>query len=147
LLLAKLQERRGPQQNPQVKLIYVEPRGEDPRVTVITRGGTAIGEDRAAQGKTADDHRVRKATEKTPTFDAKKERQIFEEARKDFKGDQGSSSKKQPKIKEYGMPQAFDQSVSPTEGKEVSKLMEFLCTCVKLIQDKSIVQELQDLIK
>jgi hypothetical protein len=25
--------------------------------------------------------------------------------------------------------------------------MEFLCTCVKLIQDKSVVQELQDLIK
>jgi hypothetical protein len=45
------------------------------------------------------------------------------------------------------MPQAFDQSASPTEGKEVSKLMEFLCTCVKLIKDKSIVQELQYLIK
>ena len=25
--------------------------------------------------------------------------------------------------------------------------MEFLCTCVKMIQDKSVVQELQDLIK
>jgi hypothetical protein len=130
-----------------VKLIYVEPRGADPRVVVITLGGTATGEDKAAQGKTTDDHGVRKATKKTPMFNAKKERQIFEEARKEFKGDQGSSSKKQPEIKEYGMPRAFDQSVSPTEGKEVSKLMEFLCTCVKLIQDKSIVQELQDLIK
>jgi hypothetical protein len=46
VLLAKLQERRGPQQNPQVQLIYVEPRGEDPRVIVITRGGVVIGEDR-----------------------------------------------------------------------------------------------------
>jgi hypothetical protein len=45
------------------------------------------------------------------------------------------------------MPQAFDPSASPTEGKEVRKLMEFLHTCVKLIQDKGIVQELQDLIK
>jgi hypothetical protein len=45
------------------------------------------------------------------------------------------------------MPQAFDPSSSPTEGKEVSKLMEFLCSCVNLIQDKGIVQELQDLIK
>jgi hypothetical protein len=45
------------------------------------------------------------------------------------------------------MPQAFDQSASPIEGNEVSKLMEFSCTCVKLIQDKSDVQELQDLIK
>jgi hypothetical protein len=45
------------------------------------------------------------------------------------------------------MPQAFDQSALPEEGKEVSKLMEFLCTCVKLIQDKSVVQELQNLIR
>jgi hypothetical protein len=46
MLLAKLQERQGPQQNPQVQLIYVEPHGEDPRVFVITRGGVVIGEDR-----------------------------------------------------------------------------------------------------
>jgi hypothetical protein len=32
-------------------------------------------------------------------FDAKKERQIFEEARKEFKGDQGSSSKNNQKSK------------------------------------------------
>jgi hypothetical protein len=130
-----------------VQLIYAEPRGADLKVSIITRGGAATGEDRESHGNNADYHRVRKATENTPTFDAKKERQIFEEERKDFKGDQGSSSKKQPKIKEYGMPQAFDRSTSPTEGKEVSKLMEFVCTCVKLIQDKSTVQELQDLIK
>jgi hypothetical protein len=43
------------------------------------------------------------------------------------------------------MPQAFDQSASPREGKEVRKLMEFLHTCIKLIQDESIVQELQNL--
>jgi hypothetical protein len=66
-------------------------------------------------------------------FDAKQERKIFEEARKEFKGDQGSSSKRQPEIKEYGMPQAFYLSTSPTKEKEVSKLMEFLHTCVKLI--------------
>jgi hypothetical protein len=72
-------------------------------------------------------------------FDAKKESQIFEEERKEFKRGQGSSSKRQPEIKEYGMTQAFDPSASPTEGKEVNKLMEFLCTCVKLIQDKGVV--------
>jgi hypothetical protein len=92
-LLAKLQERRGPQQNPQVQLIYVEPHGEDPRVVVITRGGVVTGEDRLTQGKTTEDSGIRKAAEKTQTFDAKKERHIFEEARKEFKEDQGSSSK------------------------------------------------------
>ena len=46
------------------------------------------------QGKIAEDSGIRKAAEKTQNFDAKKERQIFEEARKEFKVDQGSSSKK-----------------------------------------------------
>jgi hypothetical protein len=45
------------------------------------------------------------------------------------------------------MPLAFDQSALPKEGKEVSKLMEFLYTCIKLIQDESVVQELQNLIR
>jgi hypothetical protein len=45
------------------------------------------------------------------------------------------------------MPQAFDQFVLPREGKEVNKLMEFLYTCIKLIQDESVVQELQNLIR
>jgi hypothetical protein len=45
------------------------------------------------------------------------------------------------------MLQAYDQFALPEEGKEVRELMEFLCTCVKLIQDKSIVQELQKLIR
>jgi hypothetical protein len=44
------------------------------------------------------------------------------------------------------MPLDFDQSASSREGKEVSKLMEFLCTCNNLIKDESIVQELQNLI-
>jgi hypothetical protein len=45
------------------------------------------------------------------------------------------------------MPQAVDQFTSTKEGKEVSKLMEFLYTCVRLIQNESVVQELQNLIK
>jgi hypothetical protein len=95
-LLAKFHKRRGPHQNPQVQLIYVEPHGEDPRFVVITRGGVVTGEDRLIQGKTTKDSGTRKATEKIQTFDAKKEIQIFEEARKEFKGDQGSSSKTHP---------------------------------------------------
>jgi hypothetical protein len=93
VLLAKLQERQGPQQNPQVKLIYVEPHGEDPRVIFITRGGAIIGEDRVTQIKTTGESGIRKAAEKTQVFDAKKEKQIFEEARKEFGRDHISSSK------------------------------------------------------
>jgi hypothetical protein len=50
-------------------------------------------------------------------------------------------------VREYGMLLEFDQSASPKEEKEVSKLMEFLYTCIKLIQDESTVQELQNLIR
>jgi hypothetical protein len=48
------------------------------------------------QGNLAKDLGIRKATEKTQAFNAKKERQIFEEARQEFKEDQGSSSKTHP---------------------------------------------------
>jgi CRISPR/Cas system CSM-associated protein Csm2 small subunit len=130
-----------------VKLIYVEPHGEDPIVIVITRGGIVTGEDKLTQGKITEDLGVRKDTKKTQTFDEKKERQIFEEARNEFKENQGSSSKTWPKLREYWMPLAFNQSSLPKEGKEVSKLMEFLHTCINLIQDESVLQELQNLIR
>jgi hypothetical protein len=45
------------------------------------------------------------------------------------------------------MPPIFNQSASPREGKEVSKLMEFLYTCIKLIQDENTGRELKNLIK
>lgn len=103
--------------------------------------------DRLIQGKTAEDSRIRKTAEKTQSFDAKKERKIFEEAIREFKEDQGSSSKTRPEVREYGMPQAFDHSVSLKEGKEVSKLMDFLYTCIKLIQDENDVKKIQNLIR
>jgi hypothetical protein len=110
MLLAKLQERQGPKKNPQVQLMYVEPRGTDPRFDVITRGRIATREDRTTQRKIAEESGIRKVEEKTWAFDAKKERQIFEEARQEFKRNQGSSSRMKPEVKEYGMPQEFDQS-------------------------------------
>ena len=63
-------------------MIYVEPRGEDPRVIVITRGGAATGEDRMMPGKTIEESRVRKVAEKMHEFDQRKEKWTFEEARK-----------------------------------------------------------------
>jgi hypothetical protein len=147
MLLANLQERRGPQQNLQVQLIYDEPRLEDPRGFVITRVGAITGDEKMTQGNTTKDSGIRKDVKKTKTFDAKKETQIFEEARKEFRGDQGSSLKTRTEVREYGMPLSFDQSASPKEGKEVRKLMKFLYTCIKSIKDESVVQELQNLIR
>jgi hypothetical protein len=115
-----------------VQLIYDEPHEEYPRVIFITRGGIVTGEDRL---KIIKDSGIKRATEKTQMFDAKKEIQTFEEERNEFRGDQGSSSKTRLEVREYGIPLAFDQSATPKEGKEVSKLIEFLYTCIKLIQD------------
>jgi hypothetical protein len=87
-----------------VQLIYAEPHGVDPRFTIITRGGAATGEDKITQGKITKDSGIKKALEKGQCFDAKKERKIFEEERKEFKVEQGYSSKIRPKVREYGMP-------------------------------------------
>jgi hypothetical protein len=50
-------------------------------------------------------------------------------------------------VRECGIPLAFDQFASPGEGNEVSKIMELLCTCINLIKDERVVQELQNLIR
>jgi len=60
VLLAKIQERRGG--NQQVKLISGEPRGEDPRVVVITRVGIVTGEDRVTPGKIVEGLGIKRAT-------------------------------------------------------------------------------------
>jgi hypothetical protein len=72
-------------------------------------------------------------------FDPRRERHTFEEARKEFVGEQASSSKVQPEVRDYEMPPVFDQSTLSRQGKEVSKLMDFLHTCINLIKDEKVV--------
>jgi hypothetical protein len=45
------------------------------------------------------------------------------------------------------MPLAFDQSASPGDGKEASKLVSFLYTFIELIKDEKAIQELQNLVR
>jgi hypothetical protein len=70
ILLTKLQERRGG--NQQVQLILVEPRSEEPRVIIITKGEVATGEYRVTPGKTTDGSRIIRASEKASLFDPRK---------------------------------------------------------------------------
>jgi hypothetical protein len=72
---------------------------------------------------------------------------MFKEARREFRGDQGSSSKTWPEVRECGMPLAFDQSTSLEYGKEASKLMSFLYTFINLIKDEKDIQEMQNLVR
>ena len=71
---------------------------------------------------------------------------MFEEARREFGGDQVSSSNEKPEVRECGMPLTFNQSASPGEGKEVSKFVSFLYMFIDLIKDERAIQELQPLI-
>ena len=98
-------------------------------------------------GKTTEGSGIRRDAEKAQLFDPRRERHTFEEARKEFVGEQASSSRVQLELREYEMPPVFDQSALARQGKEVSKLMDFLYTCINLIKDEKVVQELQHLIR
>jgi hypothetical protein len=50
-------------------------------------------------------------------------------------------------VRECGMPLAFDESASSGEGKEVSKLVDFLYTFIDLIKYERSIHELQHLIR
>jgi hypothetical protein len=67
-----------------VQLILVEPHGVDPRVIVITRGYFSIGEDMVTPENTIEGSGIRRATKKTQLFDRRKEKNIFEEAGREF---------------------------------------------------------------
>jgi hypothetical protein len=70
ILLAKLQEIQGG--NQQVQVILAEPCGEEPRVSIITRGGAVIREDMETPGKTIDGSGIIRASERAPFFDPRK---------------------------------------------------------------------------
>jgi hypothetical protein len=141
-LLAKLQERRGV--NQQVQLILDEPRGEEPRVIFITRGGFVIGEDMVNPRNTINGLGIIRASKKAPLFDPTKEKHTFEEVRREFVGEHASYREKQ-EVKECEMPPAFYQSIPFRKGKGVSKLMDFLYTCINMIKYERVVQRLQHL--
>ena len=63
-------------------MISAKPRGEDPRVIFITRGGVFTGEDRVTLGKTAEGLGIRIVVEKEQFFDLRRESHTFEEERK-----------------------------------------------------------------
>jgi hypothetical protein len=50
-------------------------------------------------------------------FDPRKEKNNFEEERREFVGEQASSSKEQLEVRECEMPLVFDQSALPRQGK------------------------------
>jgi len=54
-------------------------------------------------GKTIDGSGIRRASEKVPLFDPRKEKHTFEEERREFVGEK-DSSRAQPRVKECEIP-------------------------------------------
>jgi hypothetical protein len=98
-------------------------------------------------GKTAEGSGIKRAAKKAQLSDLRRERHTFEEAMKEFVGEQACSSRAQPEIKECEMPPTFDRFLLAKQGKEVSKLMDFLYTCINLIKDEKAMQEIQHLVR
>jgi hypothetical protein len=98
-------------------------------------------------GKTTDGPRIRRAIEKAQMFDPRRENNTFEEARKEFVGEQNSLSRAQLEVRECEMPLTFDQYSLDRQGKEVIKIINFLYTCINLIKDEKSMLELQHLVR
>jgi hypothetical protein len=55
-------------------------------------------------GKTIDGSGIRRSSEKAPLFDPRKEKNTFEEERREFVGEHDSSSRAQSEVKECEIP-------------------------------------------
>jgi hypothetical protein len=78
-LLGKIQEKRN-QNNQNVQWIYAKARDDGRNINIVTLGGAKTGAD-AVQQNPAQHQWVKKNTEPQKQFDARKEKEIFKEAR------------------------------------------------------------------
>jgi hypothetical protein len=148
-LLIKIQEKRN-QNNQNVQWIVVENREEDgKKINIVTRGGAKTGDDATKQNQ--DIHQwVRKNAEPEQKFDAQKKKRPFKEARQDIlKENIASTSGTKPvdDVPVYDMPPLFDQTNKEKPSEKVSNLRNFLVSCVKLLNDKSSLQVLQNMLE
>ena len=126
----------NPKQN--IQMIYAKMR--EPNIVVVTRGGVVTGEYQNTQHGQL---QVRTATQKKVSLDVQKEKEAFLDVRLEFvKTNQPSTS---GKVK--AMPKRFEQLLSKQPMKKVSKLKYIFKSCLALIHDRDVVQELKSLIE
>jgi peptide subunit release factor 1 (eRF1) len=93
-LLVNIWEKRN-QNNQNVQWISTEARDEGRNINIVTHGGDKTGDDTARQAL-AQNQWVKNNTEQRKQFDAQKEKEIFNESRKELqKEDIASTSTKQ----------------------------------------------------
>ena len=121
-----------PTQN--VQMIAVE-RRPVPAINVVTRSGATTQVQNIE--KRPDEARVCKTPEKIPAFDVNREKETFMEARKDFAGPPVAVSQ------QLHQPSQL-QEASPDQ---VSALTSFLQSCMKLLRNKTALNELQKVLQ
>jgi len=115
----------------------VEPREDQPRIGIVTRSGTATGNDKADGRKEVEATWIRKATKKAHVFDILKEKQAFTKARQSFMDDGASTSTTQ-------LTQKDNHEIVPVATQEVDPnvLKSSLQTCMKLLRNQKVVDGL-----
>jgi hypothetical protein len=147
-LLVKMQEKRN-QNNRNVQWIPVKNRKEDgKKINIVTICGAKTRDYETKNNQ--DIHQwVRKNVEPEQKFDAFKE-DTFKEARHDIlKENILSTSGNNPidVVPLYDMPQLFDQTNKDQPAEKVSNLRKFWVSSVKLLNDKSSLPVLQNLLE
>jgi hypothetical protein len=118
-------------------------------INIVTRGGVKTGEDAQDQKKESQCW-IQKNTQPQQQFDAKKEKDIFKEEKKEFlKENVASTSNTVSRYDTpiFDMPQILDHTYKGEQTKKVSNLHNFLESCFKLLNDKNYMDFFKNMLE
>jgi hypothetical protein len=129
-------------------MIAAEECNEQPKIAAVTHGETRTKADVMDQGNTIHQW-IRKAAEPLPLFDHRKEKETYQQARKESIGaDCIASTSTMPHFHDkplvFDMPLVYDHSQKQAE--KVSTLQSFLRSCLELMKDESALSSLYRMI-
>jgi hypothetical protein len=121
---------------------------EQPKIAAVMHGGMRTEVDVMDQGNIIHQW-VRKAVEPLPLFDPRKEKETYQQARKELVGAEWiASTSSTPPLYDrpsvYDMPPVYDHSERKVE--KVSTLKDFLRSCLELMKDESSLSMLHGMI-
>jgi len=139
-----MQERRNQGVLLNVQKIFAEKRIDDKRVQIVTRSGTATGDDRRDIATTREPW-VKKAEPKHPIFDPLWEKEFFQEEIKEFMGTKSLTSRST----QVNAPVIYDRPPRLDPGKNseanVCNMRNFLQSCMKIIRYQRALEELKSI--
>jgi hypothetical protein len=119
-------------------MISVERSSDEPKITVVTRGGALTGIDMATQANQTEPW-VRKSAGPMSTFNPQQEKETYESARKEMLEPHGEASTS-------SLPHIEDPMVPKKSSVQVSTLTELLKSCLELMKDRTAIIILYNMI-